>query len=302
MKIETALNILVRRRAAIGDVIMSTGVIRELKNIYGSHCHIDVATECIGVFQNNPHIRNIYPVQLMPDPAAYDMYFNLDDAYELNPENHYVDSYFYRVFGNQSLPKHVELFTDQSDRDAVDADLDQLDRDFIVVHMRNWHWASKNIHFDVWMQVFEKLYSHTTDVAVVCVGGGTDHALDQAPLFYDFRDKYSSQQMSYLISKAQCFVGIDSGPLQCAAATDTHIVSLLTHLKPERILPHRHGQCGWNTTAIQTLQDCAGCNDEQARPVSQLVCKKQTFPCAGSWDVDAIAQAILTTLITRSMI
>lgn len=296
MNIEKPLEILVRRRAAIGDVVMSTAVVRELKARYGDRCHLDVATECIDIYRNNPHVRNIYPAHVMPDPARYDLYISLDDAYEFNPVNHYMDSYCYRAFGTTEVNKHVELFCDQNDRSLVDLDLLTLDRQFVVVHMRNWHWASKNVSFDTWMQVFEKMYTKTTDAAVICIGGNTDFALDQAPLFYDFRGKYNSQQMSYLISQAQCFVGIDSGPFHCAATTDTHIVALLTHLKPERILPYRHNELGWNCTAIQTLEDCAGCNDEQQRPVRQLVCKKQTYPCSGNWDTDAIANTILEQL------
>ena len=296
MKIEKPIQILVRRHAAIGDVIMSTGVVRELKRKYGNDCQIDVATDFIEIYRNNPHVRNIIPAVTMPNPAAYDLYINLDDAYEVNPINHYVDSYFYRAFGDTDYPKQPELFPDQTDRDQVNQDLEILDRQFIVVHMRNWHWASKNVSFDTWMEVFEKMYTETTDVAVVCVGGTTDFALDQAPLFYDRRGKYNSQQISYLIGEAQCFVGIDSGPFQCAASTNTPIIALLTHLQPERIVPYRHGVLGWNTTAIQTLEDCRGCNDDQVRPVRQLVCKKQTYPCSKNWDTDAISKAILETL------
>jgi hypothetical protein len=51
MNIEKSNQILVRRRAALGDVIMSTGVIRELKNRY--LCEIDVATEFPNVFLNS---------------------------------------------------------------------------------------------------------------------------------------------------------------------------------------------------------------------------------------------------------
>lgn len=296
MNIEKPMEILVRRRAAIGDVIMSTAVIRELKNRYGYNCHVDVATEFIEVYRNNPHVRNIYPAHVMPDPAKYDLFINLDDAYELNPVNHYVDSYMYRAFGSVDFDKRVELFPDQSDCASVETDIEQIDRPFIVVHMRNWHWASKNVSFDTWMQIFQELYTQTTDVAVVCVGGDTDFALDQSPLFFDFRTRYNSQQMSYLIGQAECFVGIDSGPFQCAAATDTAIVALLTHLQPERIIPYRQGVLGWNTQAVQTLEDCAGCNDDQVRPIRQLVCKKQTYPCSANWDTRIIVQKIMEQL------
>jgi ADP-heptose:LPS heptosyltransferase len=91
-------------------------------------------------------------------------------------------------------------------------------------------------------------------------------------------------------------VGIDSGPFHCAAASKTHIVALLTHLKAERIIPERKWMKGYDVTAIETLEDCRGCNDRQALPVRQLVCEKGNYPCTTNFDTQAIANAILKTL------
>ena len=297
MKLEQPINILVRRRAAIGDTIMSTAVVRELTKRY-NNCNIDVATEFVEVYRNNPHIRNIYLPHMMPDVAAYDLYINLDDAYELNPTQHYVDSMFYRAFGDnfRSLDQRVELWPSDDDRREVVQDMEDLGQQFIVVHMRQWHWASKNISLDTWFEVFGLLFEQRTDFTIVCVGGDTDFAVQDHPLIFDARGRYNSQQLKYLCDHAQAFVGIDSGPFQCAAASNTHIIALLTHLRPECILPYRKHEMGHNCTAIQTSEDCAGCNDDQVRPVRQLVCKKQTFPCASNWDTQRIATAILGQL------
>ena len=297
MKLEQPINILVRRRAAIGDTIMSTAVVRELTKRY-NNCNIDVATEFVEVYRNNPHIRNIYLPHMMPDVAAYDLYINLDDAYELNPTQHYVDSMFYRAFGDnfRSLDQRVELWPSDDDRREVVQDMEDLGQQFIVVHMRQWHWASKNISLDTWFEVFGLLFEQRTDFTIVCVGGDTDFAVQDHPLIFDARGRYNSQQLKYLCDHARAFVGIDSGPFQCAAASNTHIIALLTHLRPECILPYRKHEMGHNCTAIQTSEDCAGCNDDQVRPVRQLVCKKQTFPCASNWDTQRIATAILGQL------
>ena len=297
MKLEQPINILVRRRAAIGDTIMSTAVVRELTKRY-NNCNIDVATEFVEVYRNNPHIRNIYLPHMMPDVATYDLYINLDDAYELNPTQHYVDSMFYRAFGDnfRNLDQRVELWPSDDDRREVVQDMEDLGQQFVVVHMRQWHWASKNISLDTWFEVFGLLFEQCTDFTIVCVGGETDFAVQDHPLIFDARGRYNSQQMKYLCDHAQAFVGIDSGPFQCAAASNTHIIALLTHLRPECILPYRKHEMGHNCTAIQTSEDCAGCNDDQVRPVRQLVCKKQTFPCASNWDTQRIANTILGQL------
>jgi ADP-heptose:LPS heptosyltransferase len=296
MKLEQPINILVQRRAAIGDVIMTTGVVRELKRRYGADAVIDVATDFAEPYRNNPHIRNIFPVDQVPDVKnRWDLYINLDNAYELNPREHYVDNYFYRAFADTTRNMSVELFPTAEDRVLVDADLQGLGDKFIVVHMRNWHWTAKNISMDIWLEVFGQLFEHQVDFKIVCVGGSTDHFVDH-PLFFDARARYNSQQLKYLCDHARAFVGIDSGPFQCAAASSTHIVALLTHLRPEVIIPYRKHERGYHVTAIQTEEDCRGCNDEQARPVSQLVCKKGNTPCAGNFDVEKITQAILEQL------
>lgn len=297
MMIEKPINILVRRRAAIGDVIMATGVVRELKARYGKDCEIDVATECIEIFRNNPHIRNIYHTNAPPNLNDYDLYINLDDAYEYNPQNHYVDSYFHRAFGSVDFNKSVELFPSLDDKAEVEKDIaESLGNKFIVVHMRQWHWPAKNVSLDTWFAVFEKIFADRSDFSVVCVGGPNDYAVENHPLIFDARGGYNSQQLKYLCDNARCFVGIDSGPFQCAAASKTHIVALLTHLKSARILPFRNGMLGSNCTAIHTEEDCHGCNDDQIRPVRQLVCKKETFPCSNNWNVDLIAKTILGQL------
>lgn len=295
MNIERPVQILVRRSAALGDVIMSTGVVRELKKKY--KCEIDVATEFLDVYNNNPHVRNIFHVNQVPDPSNYDLYINLDNAYEYNPLNHYVDSYFYRALGTADIEdKSVELFPTDVDKDIVNSFCqdNELDR-YIVIHIRQWHWALKNMAWDTWYSMFEHLFSERTDFKIVTVGSDSDGNVDH-PLFVDARGKLNMQQQKLLMDHAICFVGIDSGPFHIAAASDTHIVALQTHLLPERILPFRRNMTAYNTTAIMSNVSCVGCNDKQQRPVSQVVCVHGDFRCSNSFDAKRIAENILELL------
>ena len=290
MNIEQPIKILVRRRAALGDVIMSTGVVRELKKRY--NCVIDIATEFPNVYDNNPNVRAIYHTNAMPEPTAYDLYINLDDAYELNPLNHYLDSYFYRAFGTSAVgDKQPELFPTQSDVDVVNDFLqdNQIDN-YIVVHIRQWYWPLKNMSWDTWYAVFERLFTARTDFKIVCVGTAQDGFVEH-PLFVDARDQLNIQQQRLLMDQARCFVGIDSGPYHIAVASQTHIISLHTHLLPERIAPQHKLY-----TAIKADIDCVGCNDHQARPVSQVICKHGDFRCKDKFNADRIANNILEIL------
>ena len=189
LKINVPISICVKRRAAIGDVIMTTGVVRELKRIYGNNASIVVATDAIEVYKNNPRILGVIPYE-EAGVAPFNVVYNLDDAYELNPQNHYVDSYFYRVFGHTNLDRSVELFPSDEDKKNVDSDLKDIGDRFVVFHMRNWHWQAKNIDLDVWFEVLAKVFTERTDFKVVCVGGATDHYVDH-PLLVDARDQYN---------------------------------------------------------------------------------------------------------------
>jgi ADP-heptose:LPS heptosyltransferase len=295
MKLTKPINILVKRRAAIGDVIMTTGVVRELKRRYGKNADIMMATDCIEVYKNNPHIKGVVPFDAA-DANRFDIVYNLDDCYEHNPGVHFVGSYFYRVFGDAHVNMAVELFPGEEDQTRV-LNLQyehKLDK-YIVVHMRNWHWQAKNIDLDVWFEIFAHVFEERDDFKIVTVGGNTDHTVEH-PNFVDLRGKLNSQEMKVLCDGAAAFVGIDSGPMQCAAASNTHLIGLLTHLLPERIMPFRNWDTGYRATAISTLEDCAGCNDRQQHPVRQIVCEKGDYPCTRNFDTGAVAQAILKTL------
>lgn len=298
-KLARPLNILVKRRAAIGDVIMTTGIVRELKRQYGDNARIFVATDNIEVYKNNPHIEGmVYVDQLSPEHyTGFDAIYNLDDAYEHDPDIHFVDSYFYRVFGNANMNKSVELFPGEEDKTRVlnIQYTHELDK-YIVIHMRNWHWQAKNVSLDVWFDVLTKLFEVRDDFKIITVGGPTDHTVEH-PNFVDLRNEnLTVQQMKVLCDGASCFVGIDSAPFQCAAASDTHIVALLTHLRPERIIPDRKWQRGYEVTTIQTNEECRGCADRQQLPVRQINCEKGDYPCTNNFDTQAIADAILKTL------
>lgn len=287
MNIEKPIQILVRRRAALGDVIMSTGVVRELK--YHYQCDIDVATEFPNVFDNNPNVRAIYHTNAMPNPAIYDIYINLDNAYELNPLNHFLDSYFYRAFGTSVVVnKNPELFINEIDKEVFNKFiLDNELAKYIVIHIRQWNWPVKNMSWDTWYSVFEQLFTKRTDFKIVCVGTAQDGFVEH-PLFVDARARLSIQQQKLLMDGANCFVGIDSGPYHIAACANANIVSLHTHLLPDRIIPQ-------NKIVMPILSgvDCVGCNDNQQRPVRQVICKYGDFRCKDNFDASRITDNIL---------
>lgn len=292
MKIEQPVKILVQRRAAIGDVIMTTGVVRELQRKYNGAATIDVATDFPDVYANNPYVRNVFTYDKIPDNEQWDCIYDLDNAYELNPCNHFVDSYFYRVFGNIDLDKSVELYATPEERAQVDADIAVIDSKFIVVHMRKWHWELKNISADVWFKIFEGIFTDTVDYKIVTVGGPSDSTLAGHPLFVNANGKYTLGQLKHLMDHASCFVGIDSAPFAVAGASNVPIVALLSHMNPQSILPYRQGVKGQNCRVVQADVPCVGCYERQPRPVQGISCANN-YECTYKWDTDVIVKTIL---------
>lgn len=295
MQVETPVTILVKRRAALGDVVMSTGVVRELYRAHGGKCAITVETEFPLVYKNNPYIVDLRNWGEC-NPADYEVVYNLDDAYELNPANHFVRSMFHRAFpGEANINFAPDLHADDNDKHTVNADLEQIGSKFFAIHMRNWHWPLKNIEVDTWVEIIAGVFGERTDYKIVTVGGATDLSLDH-PLIFDARARYTPQQLKYLLDNARCFVGIDSGPFQIAGASDTHVIGLLTHNPPEYIMPIRHLDPEWHWTAVQASVDCVGCNVNQQRPVRGVQCIHGDYRCNKSWDTERIAQEILKQL------
>lgn len=296
MKIEKPIEILVRRRAALGDVVYTTGVVRELKRKYGNNANITVWTEFTDVYKNNPHIKQVVSTNEELPIAAFDIFHNLDNCYEYNPANHYVDSYFYRVFGsNHGLVRDTELYPTVEDQAAVAKDLEFIGSKFIAIHMRQWHWELKNIKQEVWLDIFAKLFEITIDYKIVFVGGPTDGHIDH-PLMINTCGRYNPQELKCLLDHASCFVGIDSGPYAIATASNVPMVPLLSHMPPSTIIPIRANSAGFKSLVVQADLPCVGCYERQERPVSQIVCERGDYACNSTWNTDKIVQAITNYL------
>jgi ADP-heptose:LPS heptosyltransferase len=287
--------VLVRRRAAIGDVIMATGVIREIKQhsygIQSTGVNITVATDYPEVFKNNPYVDQIVGMDV--DPRAFDFAIDLDDAYEVTPTLNLVDCYFQKAFGaSKDVPKWPELYMSQEDTVRPRQLIEKIKSEYIVIHMRNWHWAMKNVDSQIWLQILLGLFSNRDDLAVVFVGGATDHCYD-LPQTYDARG-FSLHENCELIQKARLFIGGDSAPFHVAACTDTPILALLTHLLPLQIMPYRRTDNMDN--AIMSSMPCVGCYGRQPVPVRYVRCEYGDYRCNRTWDVDKIVKTMLEML------
>jgi hypothetical protein len=83
------------------------------------------------VFANNPHVNAVYDFKSTP-ASGWDVVYDLDDAYELNPAGHFVDTYYNRVFGlDHGLDQSMELYPTATEKAKVDEDLMYISSKFI---------------------------------------------------------------------------------------------------------------------------------------------------------------------------
>ena len=277
--------ILVDRRAALGDVLMITPVLRELRRRW-PEAFIQVATEEPDALTNNPHVDQVVHTKDMT-LSGWDMYYNLNNAYEYNTASHYVDSILYRAFGmsDVGIDRSLVKVPTQDERDAVDDAVEQIGSEYVVVHMRQWAWPNKNIPPKTWNGLFDQLLAAYPNIKIVGVGAKHDFRLAGHPSFVDLCEQLTIGEIQHLISRARLFVGTDSGPYHIACTTNTPVLLFLNHLFPSHILHWRGGKFGKDIAVAQSPLPCVGCYVKQNTPVSQLVCSNPVqYECAGSYD------------------
>ena len=280
--------ILLDRRAALGDVIMTTPVIRELRRRY-PEAHIQVVTDEPAVLANNPDVSRVVLPSQMEKKDPWDIYINLNDAYETQVSSHYIESYLDRAFGesrDQVTDRDTAMYPSDDEKTAVDEALaEHKIKDYIVVHMRRWAWENKNIDFQIWSALFTRLQDKYPDVTIISIGAKYDMRVPALPGYADLVEQLSLGEIQYLISGARAFIGPDSGPFHIAGTTRTPIVALISHLLPEQILPWRDGEFGKDITVVLSNVPCVGCYARQTPPVNNLTCENDVqWACNKAFD------------------
>lgn len=287
---ETKKNILVIRPAALGDVIMTTGIVRALKQRY-PQAAIDVATNDFYVFSNSPYIRYAGPADRF-DRSQYDLVVDLEMAYELNPRMHTIDAYAAKAgIDPATTDLHTELFV-QPEHHAFLAQVG-LPEKFVVVHQRHHPWTSRNLprifHIDLMNEIFSQ-----TGHAVVQIGSKGDHTFGTIDgLLYDLTRHLSLHQTAALISRAKAFIGVDGGPMHIAATTNTPIIGLFTSVKSQYREPRNR-----NAPYIGIASDieCYGCVENQPAPVTRYECVRGDDECTNRFSVPDIIEKLKTVL------
>lgn len=284
------MRILIIRQGALGDVIMTTGIVRAIYQRYNSAI-IDFATDFPEVFIDNIYINQTGSAADF-DRTGYDQVIDLDMSYEMSPAMHSIDAYAAQAgLDANTTDLHTELFV----RPNSHAFLAQysLPEKFVVVHQRNHFWSNRNLSENFYIGLSSKIIG-LTGHAVVQIGGEFDYSFGTIDgHLYNLTKKLSLHETAALISRARAFVGVDAGPVHIASTTNTPIVGLFTSVRAEyrepknRKVPHIN---------IASAIDCYGCVERLPAPVTEYHCGRGDDECTRRFSADNIIERLKTLI------
>lgn len=281
---------LIIRDGAMGDVLMTTPVVREIYMMHSGAVLIDVATHAGNVFLNNPYVNNIIsPNTLSKGVRNYDVVFNLNDVYERMPNVHPIDAYAHCAFGSRDFDKKIEIFSTQIDSQYVNKIANELDLPFLVVHCLRHDWPNREINSHIWRELLCYL-AMATNLKIVFIGNANDYFLDTHENFIDFRGRCTVQQLQVLINKSVGFLGADSGPAHIAASTNAAMAIFYTCADDACRKPLRG--TGQFFPIIPEVE-CYGCLTRSPIARPGYFCERQDNLCTRAFDVNVLKKELV---------
>ena len=277
------MNIVMQRTGALGDVILTTPILRRLRRENPDAC-ISIYTAYPDVFRNNPHVGGT-PVADEPPRIV-----NLDLAYERRPHIHIVEAYMLEAFGDAGDPQDrlPEVFP----RATI-----ALPPRTIAVHAAMAGWRNRTLPRQMWHDLIEWLVM-AMDYRVILVGTVKD-AVSDATLHiggwkavspvtqFHINDLFAQ---AAVIKSCAAFIGSDSGLLHLATAVGTPAVGLFTSVDPALRMPLNASNC----RAVAADIPCAGCHHLQPAPATTESCTNTGNPlgCLGAIALGDVIRAV----------
>lgn len=272
--------ILVRRMAALGDVLNTSPVVRRLR-AENPDAEIYFQTLHPAAYIENPNINGIAGPH--PD-GRWHRLIDLDMAFERNRKVHQIDAFMLAAFGDAEGDKMLE-FTYPSE---MPRDFD-IDWSRAVVMHPNTSWASRTLPQGWWQGVADMMVEAGLEVVV------TGTPMDQRVTGKGIRDLLGQLTLplqATAISLSRAALCGPSGIGILVGATDTPLVALCTITHAKYAMPYRRGIWGWNYLPIRTPMPCYGCYDD-APPAINYDCKRGDNACTVSFDMKNVVDAVL---------
>lgn len=205
--------IIVRRAAAWGDVILTTPIVRALKQKH-PNSQIWIETACPDVFKNNPHVSRVE--RRIRDNTA--KLINLDGSYEACPDKNFVETYA-RIAEVELESNHTALFPSDADKQRASDWLNN--HEWVAVHPGPNTWPGKTWNPDRFQELILRL--HGLGKKVLLVGAIKDRAFNAD---FDLRGRTTFLELAAVIGKCEFLIGLDSAPMHVAQAMGTPVIGL----------------------------------------------------------------------------
>lgn len=247
-------NILVRRKGAIGDVLMITPILRALKKTY-PESRIYVDTQCPQLIEGNPNIMQIVNTAKNEN---FDLVYDLE--YENFPGEVRIDA-MSRQAGVKLDSRKMEVFLCEPQKVPVQSP-------YVVFHTGK-SWPNRELAISKWADVAKYLQKKGYRIAEI----GTS-ATEKLPIdgVHDFRG-YQWAFVSKLIREAEFFSGIDSACSNLAKALQTPAFIFYGCVNPAVMLAD-----AVEYPIIAKNLDCIGCRDRSSAHYVECT-KLETFCC-----------------------
>lgn len=242
------LPFVMRRREAIGDVLLITPLIAELRR-QNPRSEIYVETNHPELFRDNPAVTKAGTA--FPEVYRWATLIDLDMSYENQPETNIVDAYF-KTACIQRPPADLimgwsspSIYPSKVDFQTALATLGP--KKWVAIHPGPTTWNGKNWPWDRWESLCRSLHVGGWRILLVGTPGPS------LPNFMDLRGKTDFHQLAAALKYCRLFVGVDSFPMHVATAMGTPVVGLFGASDPRYIL-----QPNDREHSVVGVADCAG--------------------------------------------
>lgn len=289
----TAPSILVQRSGAMGDVVWTTPVFKEMRSV-GYAGNIVVATHYPEVFRNNPDITWVVNPDGVKDIPRSTETWNMDWSYERARKKHILEAYCDVIGLNYSsiARDNPILYPDADDLRWADGTVNRLccegARGIVVIH------AAAKSPDRIWQFTkWEALTTWLLSIGRVVVFVGTDGDFHPKPRnnVVDLVGCTTLLRTAALIEFADIFIGPDSGIANVAFSTNTPALVLYGMADPSTRLPTSSALIHHGVTADKSDCPCLGCLEHlpvTAPPLCSSTRKKMRAPCMDLLSVHSV--------------